>query len=126
MRNLILTLSLILGLGTSVSANDKPFAVGDVFFCQGEVLVEWDWEKKELIRYNTQNFQFSIIDDTTIQFGTGGYLNEIEMSIERFGFQTLKGRIVESSVFSLHQNKFTFAQSHYNDNKIITATCDRF
>jgi len=44
MRYLILTLSLFLGLATSVSANARNFAVGDVFFCQMEEFVAWEWK----------------------------------------------------------------------------------
>jgi hypothetical protein len=50
MKHLILTLSLILG-ATSVSANEKPFAVGDVFFCEMEAFTEWDGIVRKLKNY---------------------------------------------------------------------------
>ena len=62
MKQLTLTLSLILGLATSVSANDKDFAVGDVFFCQMEAYVEWEWSAKRLQEYKRGKFKFTIAD----------------------------------------------------------------
>lgn len=84
MRYLILTLSLIIGLATSVSANDKPFAVGDVFFCQMEEYVVWEWSDKKLEQFKKEKFKFTIADSEIIKFGEGGIMNNFEMRLVAF------------------------------------------
>ena len=67
-------MSLILGLATSVSANYKSFAVGDVFFCDTIKSVGWRWnEEQKFINYKLEKFKFSIVDKKTIKFGNDGH-----------------------------------------------------
>ena len=84
MKHLILTLSLILGLGTSVSANNKPFEVGDVFYCQMEAFTEWNWNERKLTNYKLEKFKFSIVDPNTVKFGSQGYFGGNVMKIDYF------------------------------------------
>ena len=125
MRHLILTLSLLLGLATSVSANDKPYEVGDVFYCQMESFLSWEWEKNKPTRYETEKFKFTIKDRKTLQFGQGGYLNGVTISIN-YMLGTLLDANKESAVLSLDDGKLTYVSSFYTEANMIAATCDRF
>lgn len=60
MKYLLILLYFILSAG-AVNANAKALAVGDVFTCQMEAFVQWDWEKTELTGYQKEQFKFSII-----------------------------------------------------------------
>ena len=60
MKYLFIFLYLIFSAG-SVHANAKALSVGDVFTCQMEAFVQWDWEKTELTGYQKEQFKFSIV-----------------------------------------------------------------
>ena len=126
MKHLTLTLSLILGLATSVSANDKDFAVGDVFFCETKKSVGWVWaDEKQLQSYNLERFKFSIVDSKTLKFGKDGSFNDYVMEITY-----MKGKILEAKTYYarlvLHKNNFNFSSSHGSGSSFQVATCDRF
>ena len=126
MRHLILTLSLILGLATSVSANNKPFAVGDVFYCDTIKDVGWVWaDKQQFKNYTPEKFKFSIVDEKTIKFGKGNSFNDYEMSIEYMIWPFLKAG-TDYAKLTLHENEFGFVQSLSQANRLQVATCDRF
>ncbi|MDA9666390.1 hypothetical protein N9T72_01440 [bacterium] len=125
MKNLILTLSLILG-ATSVSAEDKPFKVGDVFFCETVKFVEWDWNgEPQFINYKPLRFKFSIVDQTTIKFASGGPFYSYKMSLEHMVWPYLKAE-TNYAKLTLHENKFGYVQSLSGAVKFHAATCDRF
>ena len=126
MKHLILTLSLILG-ATSVSANDKPFAVGDVFFCQMEAFTQWKGTDRKLKNYKLEKFKFSIVDLNTVKFGRLGTFDDNEMKIDDFGYSLQW--VTASDEFSkmrIERSNFTFAGVWFEDAALIAATCDRF
>ena len=124
MRHLILTLSLILG-ATSVSANDRNFAVGDVFFCKMEEFVEWVWDQKKLLHYKQEKFKFNISDRNTLQFGQGGFLNNVKLSISYLGTDILYagGDYIK---MTLDGGNLSYTTSSFDSPILIAATCDRF
>ena len=126
MKQIFITLSFLLGLATSVSANDKPFEVGDVFFCETLKFVEWDWnDEPKFKNYRPERFKFSIIDEKTIKFGKGTSFNDYEMSIEYMIWPFLKAG-TDYSKLTLHENEFGFVQALSQFTRLQVATCDRF
>ena len=57
MKYLLIFLYFIFSAGT-VNANAKALSVGDVFSCQMEAFVQWDWEKTELTGYQKEQFNY--------------------------------------------------------------------
>ena len=126
MRNLNLTLSLILGLATSVSANNKHFSVGDVFFCQMEEFVSWEWKGgKGLVNYRLEKFKFTISDRNTLQFGQEGYLSNAKLNITHLGTDLLKAD-EKFKKMSLERGNFNYVASYFDNATLIAAICDRF
>ena len=126
MRHLILTLSLILGLVTSVSANDKPFAVGDVFYCEAVKSVGWRWnEEQKFIDYKSENFKFSIVDKKTIKFGNDVYFNNYEMTIDYIKMHTLTAS-TNIAILVLNNNHFNYTNAYVFGANLRAAKCDRF
>ena len=74
MKHLVLTLFLVLGLATSVSANDKSFEVGDEFFCTMDTYTVWDPSIKQLVNRTPEKFKLSIVDQGKIKFGNESIL----------------------------------------------------
>jgi len=64
MKYFLILLYSILSAGAA-NANAKALAVGDVFACQMEAFVQWDWEKTELTGY--QKEQFNLVSLIKIQ-----------------------------------------------------------
>ena len=64
MKYFVILLYFILSAG-AVNANAKALSVGDVFNCQMEALVQWDWEKTVLTGY--QKEQFNLVSPIKIQ-----------------------------------------------------------
>ena len=132
MRHLILTLSLLLGLTTSVSANNKSFEAGDVFFCQTEAYTDWDWEEKKLKNYKLEKFKFSISDEDTIKFGSSGFLANEEFPITfienkmLYAARTFEALGHTTYTISLDRNNFSFTKNDYVAPSLGAATCDRF
>ena len=60
MKYLLLFLYFIFSAGT-VNANAKALSVGDVFTCQMEAFVQWDWEKTELTGYQKEQFNLVLL-----------------------------------------------------------------
>ena len=126
MKHLILKLSLILGLATSVSANNKPFAVGDVFYCQMEEFVSWKWKDAERFKkFKLEKFRFTISDKNTIKFGQGGYLSDMVLNISYLDSDLLSAA-EEKGTISLEGANFSYVNAFYAGAKLIAATCDRF
>lgn len=127
MRYLTLTLSLILGLATSVSANNKPFAVGDVFFCQMQAHVAWQGTEDKLKYYKLEKFKFSIVDSNTVRFGAQGVFTDLTLKIGYFD-RSLKMLEAEDTYakMTLENDKFNYVSSISISAKLVAATCDRF
>ena len=127
MKHLTLTLSLILGLATSVSANNKPIKVGDVFFCQMEEFTQWDVKERKFNYYELEKFKFSIVDPDTIKFGNQGHLGGLILEIADFakGYPFLTASTI-TSVMNIKDGNFTFIQASFEVATLIAATCDRF
>lgn len=127
MKHLILSLSLLLGLATSVSANDKPIEAGDVFFCQMEEFTQWDVKERKLKNYKLEKFKFSIVDPDTVKFGNQGYLGGTILKIAHFSkgypFLTASDTL---SLMNIKDGNFTFVLSTSAVATLIAATCDRF
>ena len=124
MKQFILSISLILG-ATVVSANDKPFAVGDVFFCQMEEFVQWNWNDRKLQKYVLEKFKFSIVNPNRVKFGGQGYLGSLEMEIDFVSQQWVSAQD-DYSIMNIRDGKFSYAQSTSKASSLIAATCDRF
>ena len=119
-------MSLVLGLATSLSANDKPFAVGDVFFCETLKDVGWVWaDDKQFKNYTLENFKFSIIDEKTIKFGKGGSFNDFEMEIDDMYSLNLRA---SSSISRLRLGgiQLIYTSNYVLGGSMQVATCDRF
>ena len=127
MKQILVTLTLIVGLGTPVSADDKPFAVGDVFFCQMDKLVDYDWKATgERFRlYRNENFRFTISEDNTLRFGDSGVLQGVEVGIYLLGVQKLSAQS-NSTTVNLNGTWFSYATVTYESITMIAANCDRF
>ena len=127
MKHLTLTLSLLLGLATSVSANNKPFAFGDVFFCQTDKLVYYDWKADEerFGVYRNENFRFTISEDNTLRFGDSGILQGVEIDINLLGVRNISAQS-ESTTVNVKGTWFSYAMATFNSITMIAANCDRF
>ena len=127
MKQLLLILGLSLGLATSVSANDKPFAVGDVFFCEMEVFSSWDLSERKLKNYKLDKFKFSIVDPNTVKFGEQGFFGEADMDIAYMAKMMPWLRAEDKySKMNIKDGDFTFVMSTTTAANLIAATCDRF
>lgn len=62
MKYFVILLYSILSAG---AVNANALSVGDVFNCQLEAFVQWDWEKTELTGY--QKEQFNLVSLIKIQ-----------------------------------------------------------
>ena len=126
MKHLILTLSLILG-ATSVRANDKPFAVGDVFFCQMEKSVQWVWDdEKQFRNYKPERFKFSIVDNKTIKFGSTSPFSGYEMEITDMHGNFWINAKSEFAQLIVWEEKFSFIEANGLAIGLSAAICDRF
>ena len=132
MRYLILTLSLILGLATSVSASsakekyiENAFKVGDVFYCVMDEFIEWNWDEKKFNKYKLEKFKFTITDKDTLQFGESGYLGGWVFDIVDFYMYHI---YAETRYSELHigPKNFVYSLISSNATNLILATCDRF
>ncbi len=125
MKKLLLILSFTLGLTTAANANTKDFAVGDVFFCEMEAFLSWEWDEGKVVNYKPQKFKFTVSDETTLKFGREGYLQGVELKITWMS-DNLLDATKDSSVMSLKDGKFNYVSSFYSSASMIAATCDRF
>ena len=123
MKHILLTISLIFG-ATAVSANNKDFAVGDVFYCQMEAFTKWNWNDRKLKNYILEKFRFSIVDRNTIKFGEQGYLAG-KMKIDYLVLNSLRAND-DYSIMSIRGGNFSYVQSTSKSSVLIAATCDRF
>ena len=126
MRHLILTLSLILGLATSVSADNRPLKVGDVFFCEMLANVDYSFSEKRLKNYVLEKFKFTISSEEKIIFGpSSNTFGNLTLFINGFN---PKSHILANS--SLEEMSVTpsgnFTYTFHMASMLVTAQCDRF
>ena len=126
MKSLTLVLSIILGLTTAANANDRPFTVGDVFFCETLKSVLWEWVGEgEFKNFKPEKFKFSIVDEKTIKFGSSSSFKDFEMEISSMALELLYAKGDYSNLV-LDKNRFGFTTSHSLWSSLQVATCDRF
>ena len=130
MKQILVTLTLIVGLGTQVSADDKPFTVGDVFFCEMEMNALWGWDNKRLIKQKLERFKFSVISEDKIKFENSDYFSgkNTYYHLMHLGDLYLKAMRVSrpSGRLELLGKQFYHTTTHFAVPKIIFATCERF
>ncbi len=120
----ILAAALVLGLAPQANAEEKPFSVGDVFFCRTEVNVAWQWSDNKLVNYAKEKFKFSIVDPKIIIF-KGGHLHTYKMEISSLTNFSISATSA-SSKMSIDNRKFNLASSTFASAEMIAAICDRF
>ena len=125
MKYLLILLYFILS-GSAVNANAKAFAVGDVFTCQMEAFVQWDWEKTELTGYQKEQFKFSITDENTVKFEEASYFENLALNISYIGYKILALNSEDGNIVAkLKDDKFSIVAISYDASDFITAKCER-
>ena len=125
MKYLLLFLYFIFSAGT-VNANAKALSVGDVFTCQMEAFVQWDWEKTELTGYQKEQFKFSITDENTVKFDEVSYFENLALNISYIGYKILALNSDDSNIVAkLKGDNFSIVAISYDASDFITAKCDR-
>ena len=125
MKYFIIFLYLMLSAG-SVHANAKALSVGDVFICQMEAFVQWDWEKTELTGYQKEQFKFSIADENTVKFDEVSYFENLELNISYIGYKILALNSEDGNIIAKLKGKnFSIVAISYDASDFITAKGDR-
>ena len=125
MKYLLIFLYLIFSAG-SVHANVKALSVGDVFTCQMEAFVQWDWEKTELTGYQKEQFKFSITDKNTVKFDEASYFENLVLNISYIGYKILALNSEDGNIVAkLKGDNFSIVAISYDASDFITAKCDR-
>ena len=110
----------------SVHANAKALSVGDVFTCQMEAFVQWDWEKTELTGYQKEQFKFSITDENTVKFDEASYFENLVLNISYIGYKILALNSEDGNIVAkLKGDNFSIVAISYDASDFITAKCDR-
>ena len=109
-----------------VNANAKALSVGDVFSCQMEAFVQWDWEKTELTGYQKEQFKFSITDQNTVKFEEASYFENLALNISYIGYKILALNSEDGNIVAkLKDGKFSIVAISYDASDFITAKCER-
>ena len=109
-----------------VNANAKALSVGDVFSCQMEAFVQWDWEKTELTGYYKEQFKFSITDQNTVKFEEASYFENLALNISYIGYKILALNSEDGNIVAkLKDDKFSIVAISYDASDFITAKCER-
>ena len=125
MKYLLLFLYFIFSAGT-VNANAKALSVGDVFTCQMEAFVQWDWEKTELTGYQKEQFKFSITDENTVKFDEASYFENLALNISYIGYKILALNSEDGNIVAkLKGDNFSIVAISYDASDFIAAKCDR-
>jgi len=125
MKYFLIFLYLIFSVGT-VNATAKALAVDDVFTCQMEAFVQWDWEKTELTGYQKEQFKFSIIDQNTVKFEEASYFENLALNISYIGYKILALNSEDGNIVAkLKGDNFSIVAISYDASDFITAKCDR-
>ena len=125
MKKLLPILGLSLGLTTAANANDKPFAVGDVFFCEMLANVEYSFSEKRLKNYILEKFKFTISSEKAITFGqSSNTFKDLTLYIEMLSDDLLlaKSNLEDLSVHKNGEFTYTFNLG----DMMVAAQCDRF
>ena len=125
MKYFLIFLYFIFSAGT-VNANAKALSVGDVFTCQMEAFVQWDWEKTELTRYQKEHFKFSITDQNTVKFEEASYFENWALNISYIGYKILALNSEDGNIVAKLKGKnFSIVAISYEASDFITAKCER-
>ena len=125
MKYFLILLYLIFSVGT-VNANARALSVGDVFTCQMEAFVQWDWEKTELTAYQKEQFKFSITDENTVKFDEASYFENLALNISYIGYKILALNSEDGNIVAkLKGDNFSIVAISYDASDFITAKCDR-
>ena len=125
MKYFLILLYLIFSVGT-VNATAKALAVDDVFTCQMEAFVQWDWEKTELTGYQKEQFKFSITDENTVKFDEASYFENLALNISYIGYKILALNSEDGNIVAkLKGDNFSIVAISYDASDFITAKCDR-
>ena len=125
MKYLLLFLYFIFSAGT-VNANAKALSVGDVFTCQMEAFVQWDWEKTELTGYQKEQFKFSITDQNTVKFEEVSYFENLALNISYIGYKILALNSEDGNIVAKLKGKnFSIVAISYEASDFITDKCER-
>ena len=109
-----------------VNANAKALSVGDVFSCQMEAFVQWDWEKTKLTGYQKERFKFSITDQNTVKFEEASYFENLALNISYIGYKILALNSEDGNIVAkLKDDKFSIVAISYDASDFIAAKCDR-
>ena len=109
-----------------VNANAKALSVGDVFSCQMEAFVQWDWEKTKLTGYQKEQFKFSITDQNTVKFEEASYFENLALNISYIGYKILALNSEDGNIVAkLKDDKFSIVAISYDASDFITAKCER-
>ena len=109
-----------------VNANAKALSVGDVFSCQMEAFVQWDWEKTKLTGYQKERFKFSITDQNTVKFEEASYFENLALNISYIGYKILALNSEDGNIVAkLKEDKFSIVAISYDASDFITAKCER-
>lgn len=129
MKQILITLSLILGINASVSADDKAFAINDAFSCQMKAIVMWDWNTEMLTNGKLEKFYFIVADANSLDFGSNSFCLDCRMKIIAMHGNTLIAeRLAGSQRMALNkkQNRFNFTSQLGEKTNLVAATCERF
>ena len=125
MKYFLIFLYFIFSAGT-VNANARALSVGDVFTCQMEAFVQWDWEKTELTGYQKEQFKFSITDQNTVKFEEASYFEDLALNISYIGYKILALNSEDGNIVAkLNDDKFSIVAISYDASDFIAAKCDR-
>ena len=125
MKYFLIFLYFILSAGT-VNANAKALSVGDIFTCQMEAFVQWDWEKTELTGYQKEQFKFSITDQNTVKFEEASYFENLALNISYIGYKILALNSEDGNIVAkLKNDKFSIVAISHDASDFITAKCER-
>jgi len=125
MKYSLIFLYFIFSAGT-VNANAKALSVGDVFTCQMEAFVQWDWEKTELTGYQKEQFKFSITDETTVKFDEASYFENLVLNISSIGYKIWALNSEDGKIGAkLKGDNFSIVAISYDASDFITAKCER-
>ena len=109
-----------------VNANAKALSVGDVFSCQMEAFVQWDWEKTKLTGYQKERFKFSITNQNTVKFEEASYFENLALNISYIGYKILALNSEDGNIVAkLKDDKFSIVAISYDASDFITAKCER-
>ena len=117
---------LFYGLASVASSAERPFSTGDVFLCDMEEHVGWDWQERKFKRYTIESFKFTISDRNTIVFDQSeNSFNNLELNIASMNGTVLKADNNSMIVMTVQGTRFNFVTTFYDTSSLVAATCIR-